>query len=119
MNYDHQTEHGTRFELDCNACVCHFGEAVCTKYHCDYSSETSVVGWSCPLQPELVCSASGRRYLNSCYGQLRQQPNEVLQSCTRPGAVGAEVEDDEFEPDCYTVLKLFYSVKQVRLFFSN
>ena len=109
------TEHGTRFDNDCNTCICHYGDSVCTKYHCDYSSENGeAVIWSCPLQAELVCTASGKRYINSCFSQLANEPDVVQVSCQRGSEYGGGGSDDEqFDPECYTVIKLIYSIKQV------
>lgn len=92
---------------DCNRCVCHYGELVCTRYRCDNSSGTSTVVWSCPLQPNPVCTASGKRYLNTCVAQWQGTVIELLESCPNDSPDGL------FAPECYTVIHLVYSQKQV------
>lgn len=102
------SEHGTRLQNDCNQCVCHYGELICTRYRCDNSSGTSAVIWSCPLQPNPVCTGSGKRFLNTCVAQWHGTAVEPLEHCPQEGA------DGFFAPECYTVIQLVYSQKQVR-----
>ena len=101
--------HGTRLQNDCNQCVCHYGELICTRYRCDNSSGTSAVIWSCPLQPNPVCTSSGKRYLNTCVAQWHGTAVEPLEHCPQEGP------DGFFAPECYTVIQLVYSQKQVRM----
>ena len=98
-------EHGTRIQDGCNHCLCHFGETVCTRYRCD--NVTGNVLLSCPLQPNPVCSSSGKRYLNTCVSQW-QGTAEPLESCPYEGGGGGI-----FAPECYTVVQLVYSQKQI------
>lgn len=92
-------EHGTRLQNGCNQCICHFGEIICTRYRCDNATGNIIL--SCPLQFNPVCSNSGKRFLNSCVSQW-QGTSEVLEPCS-----------NEFSPECYTVIQLVYSQKQV------
>nr|CAH0110900.1 unnamed protein product [Daphnia galeata] len=102
-----QFEHGTRLQNDCNQCVCHYGELICTRYRCDNSSGTSAVIWSCPLQPNPVCTSSGKRFLNTCVAQWHGTAVEPLEHCPQEGP------DGFFAPECYTVIQLVYSQKQI------
>jgi hypothetical protein len=107
-SYHFYSEHGTRLQNDCNQCVCHYGELICTRYRCDNSSGTSAVIWSCPLQPNPVCTSSGKRFLNTCVAQWHGTAVEPLEHCPQEGP------DGFFAPECYTVIQLVYSQKQVR-----
>jgi len=98
---DHEIDHGTRLQMECNHCICHYGELICTKYHCGMSTGIgSGATWSCPLQPLPVCSSTGKRYLNTCFSQWQSAQQQVFPCYT-------------FTPQCYTVVKLVYSEKQI------
>ncbi|KAF6024232.1 RECK [Bugula neritina] len=42
-------EHGTLFNMNCNKCICHQGETICSRQHCPISQQTSGGSCGCPL----------------------------------------------------------------------
>lgn len=69
--------HNTKFELDCNECLCHNGEIICTKHECYSHTKHSIKGYTglpcnCDTRYIPVCGENGHTYWNPCLARCSQ-----------------------------------------------